>query len=206
MCRVGGFDAIRRLIFVVMTAVLLATVVATAPALADDDCETIETTGAGQGAPPQPGDAELGIIRTVAVIDSGILEGTTEAAFQITGVTPDGTGVTFAGELTFTTIGDTDDDGDGDGDDGGTLTLALTGSLDLTNGDFESSGPVIAATGELSGATETLTLSGNQDLTDPAGSFTETVTGELCFDDDDHDDDDDDDDHDDDHDDDDDDD
>ena len=42
--------------------------------------------------------------------------------------------------------------------------------------------PIVTATGTLSGATGSLTLSGQQDLTDPAGRFTETVSGSICVD------------------------
>ena len=38
------------------------------------------------------------------------------------------------------------------------------------------------ATGKLDGAIGTLTLAGVQNLLDPAGSFTETVSGEVCVD------------------------
>ena len=38
------------------------------------------------------------------------------------------------------------------------------------------------ATGKLDGATGTLTLAGVQNLQDPAGSFIETLSGEVCVD------------------------
>ncbi len=157
----------------VLAVLLLSVVLVGAPAAAEDSCVTIDTTGAGQGAPPQQGDPP-GLVRTVAEIFSGPLQGTTAAAFTITGPTPDG--FSFAGELTFTT--------DGDDDDPSTLTVSLTGTLNTTTGAFESSGPVIGGTEDFDDATGTLTLNGVQDLTDPSGSFTETVTGEICLDDD----------------------
>lgn len=80
------------------------------------------------------------------------MQGTTEAAFQVTGFTP--TVISFAGD----------------------------GTLDLATGELGASGDVGAATGKLDGATCTLTLSGVQNLLDPAGSFTETVSGEICVD------------------------
>jgi hypothetical protein len=108
------------------------------------------------------------LIRTVAQIrGGGLLQGTTEAAFQVTGSTP--TGIAFAGKITFTT-------------NRGTLTVDLDGTLDLTTGDFAASGDVSGATGKLDGATGTLTLAGVQNLLDPAGGFIEAVSGEICVD------------------------
>jgi hypothetical protein len=96
-----------------------------------------------------------------------LLQGTTEAAFQVTGTTP--TGIAFAGDITFTT-------------NRATLTVDLDGTLDLTTGEFAASGDVSGATGKLEGATGSLTLVGVQNLLDPSGSFTETVSGEICVD------------------------
>lgn len=102
-------------------------------------------------------------VRSVA----GLLQGTTEAAFQVTGFTP--TVISFAGDVTFTT-------------NRATLTVNVDGTLDLATGELGASGDVGAATGKLDGATCTLILSGVQNLLDPAGSFTETVSGEICVD------------------------
>ena len=154
---------------IVVLAVLLPlmTMLQTGPAAAAEYCHQIKATGAGQGAAPQPGDPP-GLIRTVAQIrGGGLLHGTTEAAFQVTGPTP--TGIAFAGDITFTT-------------NRGTLSVDLDGTLNLTTGEFRSSGYVSGATGKLDGATGTLTLAGVQDLQDPAGSFVETVSGEVCVD------------------------
>ena len=137
------------------------------PATAGVSCHPINAKGAGQGAPSQAGDPP-GLIRTVAQIrGGGPLQGTTEAAFQVTGSTP--TGIAFAGEITFTT-------------NRATLTVDLDGRLNLTTGEFAASGDVSGATGKLDGATGSLTLAGVQDLLDPAGRFTETVSGEICID------------------------
>ena len=137
------------------------------PATAAVSCHQINATGAGQGAAPRAGDPP-GLIRTVAQIrGGGLLQGTTEAAFQVTGVTP--TGIAFAGDITFTT-------------NRGTLTVDLDGTLDLSTGDFQASGDVSGATGKLDGATGTLTLAGVQNLLDPAGSFVETLSGEVYVD------------------------
>ena len=154
---------------VVVLALLLPllTLVPAGPATAGVSCHQINANGAGRGAAPQAGDPP-GLIRTVAQIrGGGLLQGTTEAAFQVTGVTP--TGIAFAGDITFTT-------------NRATLTVDLEGTLDLATGEFSASGDVSGATGKLDGATGTLTLAGVQNLLDPAGSFTETVSGEVCVD------------------------
>ena len=145
----------------------LALLVVPSPAVAAESCRAINATGMGSGAPAEPGDPP-NLIRTRAQLaDAGLLQGTTAAAFTITGVTD--TGITFAGPLTITT-------------NRATVLVDLTGTLDVTTGQFLGSGPIEAATGKLSGATGSLTLSGEQDLTDPAGRFTETVSGSLCVD------------------------
>ena len=145
----------------------LLMLVGAGPATAGVSCHQINANGAGRGAAPQAGDPP-GLIRTSAQIrGGGLLQGTTEAAFQVTGVTP--TGIAFAGDITFTT-------------NRATLTVDLEGTLDLATGEFSASGDVRGATGKLDGATGTLTLAGVQNLLDPAGSFTETVSGEVCVD------------------------
>ena len=156
-----------RRIAVLAVLLPLLVLVQAGPATAVVSCHQINTTGAGQGAAPQAGDPP-GLIRTVAQIrGGGLLQGTTEAAFQVTGPTP--TGIAFAGAITFTT-------------NRGTLSVNLHGTLDLTTGGFQASGDVSGGTGKLDGATGTLTLAGVQNLLDPAGSFTETVSGEVCVD------------------------
>jgi hypothetical protein len=156
-----------RRIALVIFLLPLGLLVAPSPALASASCHRITATGTGSGAPAQPGDPP-NLVRTQAQLsDAGLLQGTTAAAFTITGLTS--TGFTFAGPLTVSA-------------NRGTVTLDLTGTLDVTTGQFSGSGPIVASTGKLSGATGSLTLSGVQDLTDPAGSFTETVTGSICVD------------------------
>lgn len=156
----------RRFAVMAMLVPLLMLVEA-GPATAAVSCHQINATGTGQGAAPQPGDPP-GLIRTVAQIrGGGLLQGTTEAAFQVTG--PTSTGIAFAGDITFTT-------------NRGTLSVDLDGTLDLATGDFRASGDVSGAAGKLGSATGTLTLAGVQDLLDPAGGFTETVSGEICVD------------------------
>ena len=110
-----------RRIAVLAVLLPLLTLLQAGPAAAGVSCHQINATGAGQGAAPQAGDPP-GLIRTVAQIrGGGLLHGTTEAAFQVTGPTP--TGIAFAGDITFTT-------------NRGTLSVDLDGTLDLTTGDF----------------------------------------------------------------------
>lgn len=156
-----------RRVAVLALLLLLLMLVRAGPADAGVSCHQINAKGAGQGSPPQAGDPP-GLIRTVAQIrGGGLLQGTTEAAFQVTGSTS--TGIAFGGDLTFTTHR-------------ATLTVNLDGTLDLTTGAFGASGDVSEATGQLDGATGTLTLAGVQNLQDTAGSFTEAVSGEICVD------------------------
>lgn len=129
-------------------------------------CQRIRATGVGQASPPQPNDPPE-LARTEAEIRGGLLKGTTDAAFTVTGPTP--TGIAYEGELTFSARR-------------GTLTLDLTGTLDLSTGAFTTSGPVSAGTEGFVSAVGTISIDGHQDLSDPAGSFTETIDGEVCTD------------------------
>jgi len=145
----------------------LTLLVVPSPAVSAESCRAINAIGLGSGAPAEPSDPP-NLVRTRAKLtDAGLLQGTTAAAFTITGVTV--TGISFAGPLTVTT-------------NRATVVLDLTGSLDLTTGQFIASGPIVSTTGKLSGATGFLTLSGVQELTDPAGRFSETVSGSICID------------------------
>ncbi len=151
----------------VLALLLLLMWVGAGPATAAESCHQINAKGTGHGAPARQGE-DPSLIRTVARISGGgLLQGTTEAAFLPTRSTP--TGITFEGPVTFTT-------------NRATLTVDLEGTFDLTTGEFEASGEVSDATGKLAGASGELTLAGVQDLSDPEGHFTETVTGEICVD------------------------
>lgn len=131
-------------------------------------CRKIRTAGAGEGAPPRPGDPP-NLVRTQARIFSGPLQGTTEAAFTVTDPTPPV--ITFGGELTFTTRRL------------GTLTVLWEDApQDLITGRFEAVTPVIDSTGPLTGAFGEIEFEGVLDVDDPAGSFTERLTGEICSD------------------------
>ncbi|MBI1790166.1 MAG: hypothetical protein HYR60_21750 [Acidobacteria bacterium] len=109
---------------------------------------------------------DLGGGMTVAdIIGGGLLQGTTAAAFAPTGFPLPF--VTFAGTVTFTTHN-------------GTLTVAITGALNVLTGDFSASGAVIGATGKLAGASGTLTFVGNENLL--TGVFTEDIDGQILVD------------------------
>jgi hypothetical protein len=64
--------------------------------------------------------------------------------------------------------------------DQATLTVTVAGTLNLSTGEFMTSGPATAATGKLAGATGTLVLDGIEDLT--SGKFVEDVSGLICVD------------------------
>ncbi|MCL4299106.1 MAG: hypothetical protein KJ077_25445 [Anaerolineae bacterium] len=145
-------DRVILLLFVVVGALLTVS-----QAQAAVSCHLINAKGVGQ---------DLGGGRTVAnIIGGGLLQGTTEGNFAITGVS--GTVASIAGTVEFTTHN-------------GTLTVTVTGTFDVASGEFNASGPVTGATGKLAGAMGVLTFAGVEDLSD--GSFVEDVTGEICVD------------------------
>ena len=120
-------------------------------------CHIINAKGIGQ---------DLGSGRTQAdIIGGGLLHGTTEGNFVITGFV--GTVASFTGTVVFTT-------------NHGTLTVTVTGIFDISNGKFDATGSVTDSTGKLDGATGTINLQGVEDLTN--GSFVEDVTGRICLD------------------------
>ncbi len=122
----------------------------------DDGCRPVHATGVGQ---------DLGGGNTTATITrGGILNGTTNAHFDITGGTPPA--LSFEGTIVFTTKK-------------GTLTASIAGTFNVATGAFAATGTVTGGTGRFAGATGNLSLAGVEDLT--TGSFTETVTGTLCL-------------------------
>ena len=137
----------------------IAAVAATAPANAPAavSCHNINAKGIGQ---------DNGDLTTIAQITGGgLLQGTTAAAFTPTGfIFPD---FFFTGTITFTT-------------NNGTLTAALTGSLNVVTGEFTATTTGMSGTGQLAGVTGQLTFSGVEDLSTLV--FTEDVTGEICVD------------------------
>jgi hypothetical protein len=140
-----------------LLVVIVGTLVMASHAEAAESCHKINAKGVGQ---------DLGGGMTEAqIVGGGLLHGTTEGNFIITGFS--GTVASFGGTVEFTT-------------NHGTLTVTVAGTFDVTTGEFSASGPVTGATGKLAGATGSLSLEGVQDLSD--GSFVEDVTGEICVD------------------------
>ena len=120
-------------------------------------CHRIHASGVGQ---------DQGGGNTVAQIsDGGLLQGTTAAAFTITGLS--GTLASFVGTITFTT-------------NRATLAAEVVGTLDLATGAFSATTSSLSGTGKLEGASGGLVFSGVENLA--AGTFTEVVTGQVCVD------------------------
>ena len=72
----------------------------------------------------------------------------------------------FVGPLVFTS-------------DIGTITAQTAGTLDIATGLFVSRSADLTGTGAFRGVTGRISLRGTVDLTD--GSFTERISGRLCF-------------------------
>jgi hypothetical protein len=104
-------------------------------------------------------------VTAARITDGGLLQGTTEGHFVISG----GAFPVFSieGTVEFTT-------------NKATLTVTVEGTFDVSTGEFSSAGPVTAATGKLAGATGALLLQGVENLAD--GTFVEDVTGSICAD------------------------
>ncbi len=143
------------------TLLLLIAVVAavSAPAGARGavSCHNVKAEGTGQDLG--------GGMTTAEIIGGGLLHGTTEASFVITGFA--GTVASFEGTIVFTV-------------NNATLTAGVAGTFDLASGAFSATTSSIAGTGKLAGAVGSLFFSGVEDLSD--GSFTEEVTGAICVD------------------------
>ena len=139
------------------TFIAAAVILTLGQAQAAVSCHKINAKGVGQ---------DLGGGMTEArIIGGGLLHGTTQGNFVIVGGAPPV--FSISGTVTFTTRQ-------------ATLTVALTGTFDVSTGAFVTTGPVMSATGKLTGATGTLTLDGIENLT--TGKFTEEVRGLICAD------------------------
>ena len=75
--------------------------------------------------------------------------------------------LTFAGTIVFTTKQ-------------ATLTASITGSIDVTNGQFSAMADIEDGTGKLTGATGMLSFKGVEDL--GTGRFVEDIDGIVCAD------------------------
>jgi hypothetical protein len=60
----------------------------------------------------------------------------------------------------------------------GKLTVDTEGSMDISDGAFESKGPIRSGTKRFKGATGTLKFVGKADIA--SGDFTDKVTGRVC--------------------------
>ena len=146
----------RRFLFICLVGAVII-VVTLGPAQASSSCHAIHAKGVGQ---------DLGDGNTTArIIGGGLLHGTTAAAFVIMGGAPPV--FLIAGTVEFMT-------------NQGTLTVDVSGTFDVSTGDFSTSGPVTDATGKLAGASGSLTLEGMEDLSD--GTFVENISGSICVD------------------------
>ena len=140
-----------------LLCLILAAAAAPASAPGAVSCHKINAKGVGQ---------DLGGGMTTAnIIGGGLLQGTTEASFVITGFS--GTLASFTGTIVFTV-------------NNATLTAGVDGTFDVVSGAFNATTSSVAGTGKLAGATGSLSFNGVEDLSD--GSFTEDVTGEACVD------------------------
>jgi hypothetical protein len=140
-----------------LVSVVVIAVRAPAAAHGGVSCHAINAKGVGQ-------DLGGGMTRA-QIIGGGLLHGSTEAAFTITGLS--GTVASFEGAIVFTV-------------NRATLTANVAGTLDLANGAFSATSSGITGTGKLAGATGNLSFNGMENLSD--GSFTETINGEICAD------------------------
>jgi hypothetical protein len=148
-------NALSRLLL--LLAALSLAVVAPTAVDAAASCHRIEASGVGQ---------DQGGGNTVAQIsDGGLLQGTTAAAFTITGLS--GTLASFVGTITFTP-------------NRATLAGEVAGTLDLATGVFNATTSSLLGTGKLEGATGGLVFTGVENLL--TGTFTEVVAGQVCVD------------------------
>jgi hypothetical protein len=148
-------NALSRLLLLV--AALSLAVVAPTAVDAAVSCHRIDASGVGQ---------DQGGGNTVAQISNGgLLQGTTAAAFTITGLS--GTLASFVGTITFTP-------------NRATLAAEVAGTLDLATGVFNASTSSLSGTGKLEGATGGLVFAGVENLL--TGTFTEVVAGQVCVD------------------------
>lgn len=146
-----------------LTVLVVATSLAAGPAEAmtsprHSHCAEVAASGTGQ---------DLGDGHTQATLSvSGTPVATSEAAFTITSVTEEGI-ASFTGPIVLTPVKGP-----------GTLTAEVAGMFDTGSGDFRATSTSLSGTGPLRKVTGRLTFDGLESLT--SGSFTETVTGELC--------------------------
>ena len=139
------------------SALLFMALMTVCPVRAGVSCHLINAKGVGQ---------DLGTGSTSGkVIGGGLLQGAIAGNITVTGVS--GTVASFVETVTFT-------------NQHGTLTVLVTGAIDVTTGQFNATGPVTAATGKLSGATGHISVAGLANFA--AAVFTEDINGVVCAD------------------------
>ena len=141
-----------------MLATLLLGALLGLPAQAGVSCHLINAKAVGK---------DLGFGNTAAdILGGGLLQGTVAGHITVTGGPISGL-VPFMETATFT-------------NQHGTLTVVVTGAIDVATGQFNASGAVTGATGKLLGATGNLSFSGMVNFV--TAIFTEDVSGLVCVD------------------------
>lgn len=142
--------------------VLLATSLVALPAYAGESCYKINASAVGEAV---SGPTDNPVVTVGQTRDGGLLQGTTDGSFLVTSFA-NPPALPFAGPLTFTT-------------NRGTVTFTVIGVVDVSTGEYWNDGAVTGSTGKLAGATGDIAVVGVQA---PDGSFTQTMTGEICVD------------------------
>ena len=124
-------------------------------ARADESCHLVKARGIGQ---------DNGSFQTTGrLLGGGVLHGTFTGSISPVGGPPL---VPFVETTVFTT-------------QHGTLTVNVTGSIDVNTGEFYASGPVIEGTERFLRSRGALTFSGVVDFA--TGAFTEEINGVVCL-------------------------
>ena len=139
-----------------MLAILLFAALLGLPAQASESCHLINAKAVGK---------DLGFGNTAAdILGGGLLQGTVAGHITVTGDPISGL-APFMETATFT-------------NQHGTLTVVVTGAIDINTGQFNATGAVTGATGKLSGATGNISFSGMVNFA--TAIFSEDVSGIVC--------------------------
>jgi hypothetical protein len=146
---------------------LLATALLALPANAGESCHNINASAEGVSL---TGPTDNPVVTAGQTRGGGLLQGTTSGESLVTEFSgfPD---LPFTGPQTFTT-------------NRGTVTFTVTGVVSIGSepdgsNAYWNDGTVTDSTGKLAGATGNIAVVGVQA---PDGSFTQTMTGEICVD------------------------
>jgi hypothetical protein len=162
-----GEETLVKRFAVLFVVALLATALVALPANAGESCHKINASAVGISLT----DATTNPVVTAGQTSGGgLLQGTTSGESLVTSFDtfPD---LPFTGPQTFTT-------------NRGTVTFTVTGVVSIGSepdgsNAYWNDGPVTGSTGKLAGATGNIAVVGVQA---PDGSFTQTMTGEICVD------------------------